>query len=346
MDASTTQRIDAIKEAELDSGRKLVSVPLELRQLAVAEGIGDLPQVRLHRMNPRRRRDAAELVQKRYFRDMHDDELPSEAQVAALAEKRGEWTSAHEKERTSLQEESQRLMLGLYSDGFGEGAEKWGKRIDELTETLRAALADDLDGNPHPMREEFEQWRAWVVDQPENDPEYNPDRSLMKLFDALPTLGDAIQELDDLKDRVNRYWKLVRVRQDLSKLELRRSRVFDQTVESRREQMEEYARLYVSAVRVTEDGTELGPLCKTFDELWNFPFEVLSFLTMEAYLFANGIPDAARDYLEVFGFLAPTSPASPKPASDASQDAATYNSDGTVAELTPATISASVAPTS
>jgi hypothetical protein len=339
LDASATQRIDAIKEAELDVGKKVVVVPVELRQQLVNEGFPDMPQVRLVRMNPARRRQAAELVQRRYYKDLKDDALPSDAQVAELAAKRGEWTAEHEARRKQLGEESQQLMLGLYSEGFGKGAEVWAAHIEELTVLLREALAP-VDGEPHPLRAEFETWRAWVADQPTNDPAYNPDSALQRLYDGLPAFGESLEELDTLKDRVNRYWKLVTIRNEQNQLELRRAQVFDQTVESRRSQCEEYARLYTCAEVLAADGLSLGPICKEFDHLWNLPFDVLTFLTTEAYLFANGIPDEAREYLETWGFLVPTSPDSPKPASDASPDVGMSNSDGVAAATTPSTTSA------
>lgn len=344
MDTTASQHIDAIKEAELEAGHKVVVVPASVRAALVRDGLPDLPAVRLVRMNPRRRRDAAVLVQKRYMVDMLDDALPSEAQMKELAAKRGEWTPVHDAERKQLGEESQQLMLGLYSDGFGEGAERWATRIDELSAQLRAAMPDAEDGEPHSMREVFETWRAWVSEQPGNDPAYNPDRALQQLYNAFPTFGDALSELDDLKDRVNRYWKLVRVRTKLNELELRRARVFDQTVESRRDQVEEYARLYATTTRLDAFGNDAGPLTADFDALWDLPFDALSFLTTEAYLFSNGIADEARKYLETWGFLVPTLPDSPKPDSDASPDVGTHNSDGSVAGATPATTSASVAP--
>jgi hypothetical protein len=335
-DAGTAQRLDAIVEADLVTAKKIVKVPMTIRQQCIAEGMGDLPTVRLVRMTPARRGAAAELVQRKYFKDLQDESLPSESQIRALAAKRGEWTAEHDTRFKTLSEESQQLMLGLYADGFGKGAERWTERITELSVSLRE-LIDDA----HPQRALFEEWRDYVAPAVPVEGGFSPDSALQQLFDAAPEAADLLEELDELKDKVNRYWKLVGVRAELNQLELKRSKVFDQTIEARRDQMEELARLYVTSARVAESGEELGPLAPTFDGLMEFPFEVLQFLTSEAYLFQNGLPDVAREYLETFGFLEPASDPSSKDVSDESPDEATPSSGGDAAPTAPESSSAS-----
>ena len=339
MDAGTTERLDAIVEAELVIGKKELQVPATIRRQCIAEGLGDLPRLQLVRLNPARRRQAAELVQRRYFQDMRDESLPSEAEIRTRAAKRGEWTAEHEARRTTLGEQSQRLMVGLYADGFAKGSEEWVARIQSMASTIRTSMGAD-----HPQLALFDTWYQFVPGQdPENT--FSPDSALQQLFDALPEHTELLEQIDDLKDRVARYWQLVEVRTELNALELRRSRVFDQTVESRRDQTEEWARLYVTARRIDEQGEDLGPLATTFDGLLEYPTEVLQYLTSESYLFQSGIPDAAREYLEVFGFLAPTSDSSASTPSDESPDAATPNSAGDAVTAVPSSSSESATAT-
>lgn len=344
LDREINDRLDAIVEDDIRKGWKLVTLPDYYQELLRAEALPELPVLRFLRMNPARKRTVAELVQRRYFKDLQDENLLSEAQVRALAAKRGEWTADHEKRLAETSERSNALMTSLYASGFASGAEKWGETISSHTTTVREAL----EGNAE-LLGVFNRWVDYKADirdeytvlyaAEQKLARYSPDRDYITLTQHSEPVSALIDELDDLKSRVENYFELLKVRQDQMELQVRRDRLFDQTAESRRDTAEELARLFVTTLVLGAEGDERGPLAPSFDELWDFPFEVLQFLTSEAYLWHNGIPDEAREYLEVFGFLANKARSGADTPSDASPEETTPSSDLPPQDTTPAATS-------
>jgi hypothetical protein len=340
LDREINERLDTIVEDDVRKGWKLVTLPDYYQEMLQDDELPELEVLRFLRMNPARKRTVAELVQRRYHKDLQDENLLSEAQVRVLAAKRGEWTEDHEKRLADASTRSNALMTNLYASGFASGAEKWAGTIQGHTETVREAL----DGNAD-LLEVFNRWIDYKSDlrdeytvkyaELQQLPRYSPDRDFMALTQDSEAVSALIEELDDLKTRVENYFDLLKVRQEQMELQVRRDRLFDQTAESRRDTAEELARLYVTTTVCSTEGLEVGPLAPTFDALWQFPFEVLQYLTSEAYLWHNGIPDEAREYLEVFGFLANKRPNGPVTPSDASLDETTPSSDSPPQDTTP-----------
>jgi len=61
------------------------------------------------------------------------------------------------------------------------------------------------------------------------------------------------------------------------------------------------ARLYFTSERVAE-GKAAGSLAPSFDDLYEFPPELVKWLVEEQFFFHNGIPRSAREFLDDFGF--------------------------------------------
>lgn len=344
LDKEINERLDAIVEDDVRKGWKVVTLPEAYQEALKAEEIEPPVALRFLRMNPARKRKVAELVQRQYFKDMQDDNLLSEMQVRALAAKRGEWTEDHEKQLAEASEKSQALMSRLYSAGFASGSEKWLETITNHAQTVREALEGKEE-----LLAVFDRWLEYKVS---NRPaytelyaaaqglsQYSPDRDYMSLTSEGAAVAALVDELDELKGRVEDYFSLIEIRTKQAELQVRRDRIFDQTAESRRDTAEELARLYVTSTVCGPNGEDLGPITPTFDQLWNYPFDVLQYLTSEAYLFHNGIPDEAREYLEVFGFLASKQPSGASTPSDESPVEVTSSSASLPAATTPAATS-------
>ena len=113
------------------------------------------------------------------------------------------------------------------------------------------------------------------------------------------------------------------------------SRIFTDTVESRRDNTEEMARLYVTCERCDANRKPAGPLFPEFDGLWDLPDEAIQWLLIESYFFHNAVPDEARPYLETFGFLREGRKESGESApSEPSPDPQTSSSDSAPADAT------------
>jgi hypothetical protein len=164
----------------------------------------------------------------------------------------------------------------------------------------------------------LERFDRWVEFSPDNADEYaaryaeeqgkerySLDYDLQRMMEAVQDIEaiEALHVIDDLRDRLHRYIKLQRQRARLAELQLKHTKMFADSVESRRDNTEEMARLYYTTEVVDDAGKPLGPVTPTFDGLFELPETVIQWLLLEAYFFLNGIPDEAREYLETFGFL-------------------------------------------
>lgn len=316
MDQSTQERLDALLEEEIRRGYRVKAVPQELRAQIKGEGLPDMAFVRFSRLNPRRRAKISEAVQRRYHADLKNADILSNDQIAKLTEERGEWTTVQSARMLELVDETQRLQSELYVEGLSD--QNWHAELQETARLLRAEIEKTEYVDPAEQATVLTVLARWVdytparrdlyTEQFAKEQEldvYSPDRDLQWLLDRVPSTdaADALQLIDDLRDRVLRYIDMQMKRTELAQLQNRHARIFADSVESRRDQAEEMARVYFCSERVDETEKALGPIAETFDALWDFPEDLIQWLIIEHYFFANGLPDAARDYLETFGFL-------------------------------------------
>lgn len=316
MDQDTQARLDALLEEEIRRGYRIKAVPQHLRDQLKGEGLTDMAFVRFTRLNPRRRSKISEAVQRRYHADLKNENILSNDQIAKLTEARGEWTKVQSERMIELMAETQRLQGELYIDGLAD--QNWHADMQEAEKLLRESIGAAEYVDPAEQNKVLDVLARWVDYTPhvrdaytvlygaeQELEQYSPDRDLQWLLDRMPTVdaSDALQLIDELRDRVLRYMDLQQKRTELVQLQNRHARIFADSVESRRDQAEEMARVYFCSEVVTEDEKPVGPLAATFDALWDCPEEFIQWLIIEHYFFANGLPDAARDYLETFGFL-------------------------------------------
>lgn len=315
-DIMTTQRLDAMLEDEIRKGFRIKELPEELQMMIKSEGLAPFKRVRFTRPNPRRKAKIAEAVQKRYHGDLKNTDILSNEQIAKFVEERGEWTALMAEKMFSLMDETQRLQGELYIEGIGEA--DWQSEMLTAASSLREELqkADYVDvTEQQQVLAILERWSAYMPShrgaytqmyaKEQELAEYSVDRDLAFLLDRMPSEGavQALHTLDDLRDKAVRYMELQTKRRELVLLQNKHAKIFADSVESRRDQSEEMARVYFCSEQVDEDDKPIGPLAKTLDLAWDLPEDVIRWLIIEHYFFANGLPEAARDYLETFGFL-------------------------------------------
>jgi hypothetical protein len=361
--------LDPIVEDETQKGYRVKPVPAALLAQLREAGVEPFTHVRMTGLNPARRRKITEVVQRAFFRDLKDGELLSNDQVLKLVTERGEWSPATEARMKELNERTTSKMATLYHEGVAKSRE-WlatlTTHIERVLDAVAAAEKPDADKQEYVRR--FSRWHQYRPDkQPlyverykEELPTgvYYPDSDLNWLMDQAPTLdaADAVDDINELNDKIGSYLVLVQEREEYEGLRLKRLRMFANTVESRRDNAEEMAKAYFTTERCGADERASGPLAPTFDGLYDFPDDVITWLVEEQFFFHNRIPDEVREYVGTFGFLTAvtegaTEPpvASPTPTdtsagssevSDASPAAATDSTATPPSTATPSSTSA------
>lgn len=359
MNKDTEKRLDAVLEDELARGYRIKTLPDSLQSQLQAESGITIARIRFTRLNPAKRRKIAQTVQRQYHKDLQDPSILSHEQLLKLVQERGEWSPAMDKEMEELQQSTSRDMGELFMDGMAQS--NWTTELLDAAAAYREKAQASIQ-DPEllsAMLERFDRWLEW---SPERQDEwttrfaaaqerdvYSVDADYQVLMGAVSDLTaiDNLNTIDELRDRLQRYVKLQRNRLRLSELQLKHAKIFSESVEQRRDNCEEMARLYFTADVVDADNKPLGPLAKEFDGLWEFPESVIQWLLVEAYFFLNGIPDEAREYLQTFGFMRADagdqiSSSGESEPSDESPAPPTSRLDSSVSEETD---SASLAPT-
>jgi len=316
MDSETRGRLDDVLEDEIHKGYRIKTLPKPLQQQLLDDCALTLSRIRLTRLNPSKRRKIAQVVQQQYHRDLQDTTILSHDQLLKLVQGRGEWTDALEDEMKSLQQSTSREMGDLFVDGLAQ--DTWSKDLLTAAASFRESVTEKVTNEKKhdAVIERFDRWLEFSPDRQElydslyassqKRDTYSVDFDLQRLVESVPDVlaVEALHNIDDLRDRLNRYVRLQRNRIRLSDLQLKHARIFSDSVEQRRDNAEEMARLYFTSERVDDTGKPLGPLVGAFEGLWDFPEAVVQWLLVEAYFFLNGIPDEAREYLQTFGFIA------------------------------------------
>lgn len=361
MDKETQRRLDSVLEDELRVGFRVKDVPEQIVKLLHANGGPAIKRVRFSRLNPSRRRKISESVQKQYHKDLRDPDILSHEQILKLVEERGEWTKAMDDEVAALRDKTSREMGELYANGMVN--EEWGIELLEMTAGFRSQILP-LFSDPeeyHKVGKIFDRWVEFNKDQQadynerfaklQDREQYSPDVDQQRILTAVaadPQAVEMVYAIDDLRDRLYRFVQLQRDRLRLANLQLKHVKIFSESVEQRRDNTEEMARLYFTTEVVDDSGSPLGPLASKFEELWEFPEDAVQWFLLEAYFFQNGIPDSAREYLETFGFLKADqaeetnpSPDGESAPSDGLPDPQTFSSATAVPEETVAASSVS-----
>lgn len=354
MKKDVQERLDTILAGEVARGYKVMDVPVDVQAQLQAAGLPSFTRVRFTRMNPRRKAKISEVVQRSYFKDMKDKELPSHEQLIALATERGEWSQESEDRRDALVRLVDAEQKALFFQGGMD--EDWASDIMQVAEEYRSeiAKAGPEEGYRKELLDTFDRWVLYTPDRAQeytdkfaasqNAEAYLPDRDYNWLLDNAPNPGCValLERLDDLRDRLQRFTALVKDRTELVSLQDRYSRITAGSAESKRDALQELATLFYCIELVDESGNPTGPLVKELDLLWDFPEDVIQWLQVYYYLFANGVPDEAEEYLRTFGFLKAgrakteeTTETGDSTLSVESHDPQSSKSDTTEAEETP-----------
>jgi hypothetical protein len=316
MDAQTQERLDSILEDEIRRGFRIKELPADLKAQLKVEGIAAFERVRFSRLNPRRKSRISSAVQDRYHQDLKNQSILSNEQIAKLVAERGEWTTDQADRLINLMDDTQRLQSELYIEGLGDS--DWQSEMISAATLLRKLIEEAEYVDKAEQKKVLEVLDRWSEYMPlrrgpytilyaaeQGKPEYSPDWDLDYLLERMPVQEavDALHLLDDLRDKAIRFIELQDKRRELAILQNKHAKIFADSVESRRDQAEEMARVYFCTQIVDAADKPVGMIAATLDSFWDFPEDLIQWLIIEHYFFANGLPDAARDYLETFGFL-------------------------------------------
>ena len=353
MDETMQRRMDSIVEDEVRRGFRIKDVPENLIEALEAAHAADptvsvFRKVRFTKLTPRKRRLINEAVVKRYHLDLKNPDILSNDQLRRLNIERGEWSAELERKLELLQEQTNQAMRELYLDGF-DRREEWTKTVVEAAARVRIEIAESkagehrrqlTDDEKKEALERFTRWMDWSPEvQVEFDTKYassqgretySPDNDQQWLLDRAPSLEfvDALNEIDDHRDKLRRYMELLGKRRELLELQVKQTKMFAESVEQRRDTAEEMARMYYCTEIASETDTGAGPIAKTVDGAWDLPDEVIQWLLVEIYFFLNGIPDEAREFLSQWGFIAAPRSSGSQPASAESPVEPTLSSGG------------------
>jgi hypothetical protein len=318
------KHLDHIVEDEVRRGYAILDVPDHLVAILKADREADpsipvFTKVRFVKLTAKRRRLIDGLVTEQYFADLQTKTRLSKEQIRKLNIERGQWSEAEETQIRKLQESTAALAQTIFSHGYDEM--EWRDELMQLAVKFRDWIErTDETGAfvvPVEVREQlvarFSRWQNFsplaqeTYNQlyPEINGVYSIDvdtQFLMRHVGSVEGM-DWLSRMEELRDRLNDLGSLVVERTKLLELQIKQARMYAESVEQRRDATEEYARVY-HITEILDDPKHPKPLAPKFEDLWNFPEEVVAWLVQESYLFLNAVPKEARKYLERLGFLA------------------------------------------
>lgn len=365
MDAPLQEMTDSIVEDEVVRGYRDITVPPSVRSRLTAEGksdpdIPDLARLRLLKLTPRRRREISELVARRYQADLQDKALLSNAQLRRLNIERGEWSLEQERRMEELREQVALSIRELFGSGSADRSE-WAEEITTLSSTIDQELtkAPLTDEERLAYTKVLTRWLEWRKDRQaeytreyaaaQGKEEYSYDADTGWLHTHAPSIecAQALLDIEDVQDRIREFLAYIDRRAELATLTMQHAKIFSESVEQRRDNTEELARLFFCTESVNQDGKGTGKIVKDFETMWDLPEEFLQWLIVEAYFFFNGVPEAARKFLEPAGFTpAPLPLSGSRQPPVESHAEPTSSSDSPPVKTTPAPSSASSTATS
>lgn len=316
--AAQLARTDSVVEASVSRGFRIRDVPAHVRRAIEEFGLTAPPKIRLSAINPKRRADINAMVNQRYYRDLKDKDIPSDAEVLKLVEERGEWSMDRKRRMEELQERTVREMALLWSGGFDPQKITYAQDLlstaldlkqsveaTERTAEEKAEFHERLDRWVSYTKERADDAKYVEAAQKQGRPKYSPDADQQWLLDHAPTLEDIdrLNACEDLADKRDRVIRLNEERLELAQLQVKHARIFAGTAESRQQHTEEMAQLYFTCEACDEEGRVTGRLLPSFDELWNYPDDAIQWLLYESYYFHNEVPDEAREFMTTWGFL-------------------------------------------
>jgi hypothetical protein len=361
MEQDTRERLDSINLGELGRGLRFKALPDDLRAELRAFNLPDIPAVVFRGQTPLTRESGARVVQQRYHEDLANKKILSNAQILAFVAERGEWTTETDARLKELQKRTNAQMTELYLEGFSSNGRVWLDQI--LAASARfVQLADEAvalpEGDAGRITPEHREalvrtFQRWLDYSPERQAEYaekyaadqgrerySPDADMLYLLNHYVTVEsvDLVNMIEDLKDKLQRFLAFTKEREELAKLQVKYAKIFADSVESRRDNTEELARVYFTTQAVDQPNAlaKTRPLAASYEAMLALPDDLIQWLLVENYFFHNAIPDEARPYLETFGFIRAEAQSGESPASAASPEEPTSRTASASAAATPA----------
>lgn len=277
-------------------------------------------RVRFVKLTAKRRRLIDDAVAKQYFEDIQNKARLSKAQIRELNIQRGQWSAEEEKRIEELQESTADLAREIFSNGYDDElwieelvdlARKFQEWVERRNDDSTFVLADDIRMQ---LVGRFARWHAWgPLDQDAYTRLYAADQGLetysvdadaqylMQNIGSLEAV-DWLMRIEELRDRLNDLRRLQKDRNEMLMLQIKQARMYGESPEQRKDAMEEVAKVYYTT-EILDDPKKPRALTAKLEDLYNFPEEVMSWLTIESHLFLNSVPREARRYLEHLGFL-------------------------------------------
>lgn len=353
MDDATKRLHDTMVEDELSRGFRVKAIPNHILKVLETARQDDpaiplFTTVRFSKLTPRQKALAAEHVMKRYNEDLLSDAYLTFEQLRDINIKRGSWSEQKDKRMEELTEQSTAEMRNLYLAGFDQ-RENWVEELNGYCEEFK----DKLQASGKPEEEitrltgiffrwlnydiaESEAYAAYAAEQGLET--YSPGRDYVVLLENSvdEAMQDLVGQVDELKFKIRQLKDIITLREELNKLQEEKGKMFANSVEARRDRVEQMAQMYYGIQRANEEGRPVGPLAESFDKFWDYPDKAIEWLQVESYFFYEGIPEASRGFLEQWGFT-PAEPVSgSQPASDESPAPPNAKNDSPAPETTAA----------
>jgi hypothetical protein len=324
MDKTELQsRLDSVTLDEVGRGFRIVELPIKLRGELKANSLSDIAAVRFTKLNPRRRSKAEQLVIRAYQRDLQNKDILSNAQVLKLVAERGEWTGEMSARKDTLEKDIAQRMTILWSQGIKDNLAEWGEDLAIKAGEFRDMVekSEKTIDEKATVGEVFDRWLGFSSDmQAEYNSKhakaqgrevYSHESDLEKLIDSAAGVSleavVLVQEIEIILGKLQKFVELTELRKEFAQLTVRHASIFADTVESRRTNNEELARLYVSSERLEsadENAKTIGPITSEFDGIYDLPDSVIRWLVDQCFLFHTNVPTEGKDFLETFGFIA------------------------------------------
>lgn len=244
-------------------------------------------RVRLRRPTPSQESFIAEERRNQYHRDLKNPDILSKTELEQIYIKRGMWSASEASRMADLSKKVGDIMAALDGVGF--------RSLDPLLDEFHDAVTE--------LRDHFaEDEEALAAVNRYFDLDKTPtasDRFLMRDRAKSSAMDDVIQRAEGTRAQIDLLYELAKARNELNVLQQKHTRLFVDSIESRMDRKEEFARLYCCATHA-DTGTALWP---TFDEMLDAPAEVIETLMNEMFYFMYGITDEFKEVLSRHGFI-------------------------------------------
>lgn len=306
------------------------------------------PAVRFNKLTHKMRKDIAVEVQRQYNADLRDETLLSTAQILKLTEARGEWTTENVRRVDELQMLTGQLMREL-TMASAEEQQAWAPSMQKLYSELHEELRKENEEHADILQRWTNHTEAlqpvynmlYAGDQ--GAEEYSADRDFIFLQENVPFgMLDRLQELERMTIRLAKFFELDTYQKELGELLKKQNKIFNQSIENRRDTMEAVVRLSRMVQWVDEHNEVQGQV----EDPEALPESVLEWLVTENHFFIQGIPPETREYLQQWGFLPAPQEHGSSDSSDESPVEPSSNSSSDVSSSTPASSSEPLIPTS